>query len=101
MHTSITRGVHTTKSLASCTVVSIPLCARAAGYAASARSVGSGSRVGHRNRFGSHMGGARDASSSLQVKERNKKAAVAAASVKDDALRFGEVDLNGDQELDL
>lgn len=37
----------------------------------------------------------------MNVKERNKRAAVAVASVKDDALRFGEADLNGDQELDL
>ena len=44
------------------------------------------------------MGGA---SSPTNVKERNKRAAVAVASVKDDALRFGEADLNGDQELDL
>lgn len=35
------------------------------------------------------------------MQERNRRASMATSSTKEDALRFGEVDTNGDQALDL
>lgn len=47
-----------------------------------------------------NMGRARD-SPSPTMQERNRRASLATSSTKEDALRFAEVDTNGDQELDL